>query len=408
MSSLDVNMQSLISAPLHVYIGTCLGMGVFRNREALFHDYVPLRLPHREREFEELLGYFKPVLSGRLSVKVHVNGEIGTGKTVLCRRLLRALEGEASSTGVRVKCAYVNLAYAPKPYYAMAELHRQVAGAPASGLSPEQMLANVVETVVEEDSKLVVVLDEVDTYIDEGGDAKIFYLLPRAHELNMEASGRISLIYVSRSFDWLGRLDAATLDTLGRTLAVKLEPYGIRQVRDITAYRADEAFEPRAIDEEVIDFIAHISMDYGGVRYALELLLGAGIIAERQGRSHVRAEDVRMANAAIPKGSNGAFYPDELSLHKQLILKSIMETLKATEKPYITLQDAYINYVEACQDQNVEPEDENTIIEYIKDLKMEGYILQRGKGEKMKVGMEYPFHSLAEAIEKSLKRSFKP
>ena len=42
-------------------------------------------------------------------------------------------------------------------------------------------------------------------------------------------------------------------------------------------------------------------MDYGGVRDALELLLGAGIIAERQGRNHVRAEDVRMINAAIPK-----------------------------------------------------------------------------------------------------------
>jgi len=146
-------------------------------------------------------------------------------------------------------------------------------------------------------------------------------------------------------------------------------------------------------------------MDYCGVHYALELLLGAGIIAERQGHGHVRAEDVRMANAAIPKGSNGAFYPEELSLHKQLLLKSIMETLKATEKPYITLQDAYINYVETCQDQNVEPEDENTIIEYIKDLKIEGYILQRGKGEKMKVGIEYSFHTLEEAINRSLKQN---
>jgi len=34
------------------------------------------------------------------------------------------------------------------------------------------MLANVVETVVEENSKLVVVLDEIDTYIDEGATQK--------------------------------------------------------------------------------------------------------------------------------------------------------------------------------------------------------------------------------------------
>lgn len=382
-------------------------MGVFRNREALFHDHVPLKLPHREREFEDLLGYFRPIVREKLSIKVHVSGEIGTGKTVLCRRLLRTLESEATTAEVKIKCAYVNLAYAPKPYYAMADLHKQVAGVPASGLSPEQMLSNVVETIVSENSKLLVVLDEVDTYMDEGRDAKIFYLLPRAYELNREAAGRISLIYVSRSFDWLNRLDAATLDTLGRTLAVKLEQYGYRQVRDITAYRAEEAFKPGAINADVIDFVAHISMDYGGVRYALELLLGAGIIAERQGYDHVRAEEVRTANAAIPKGSNGAFYPDELSIHKQLLLKTIMDTLDATGQPYITFQDAYTNYIETCQSYNVEPEDENTITDYIEDLKIEGYILKRGRGEKMRLGMEYPFHSLVEAIETSLKRSFK-
>lgn len=36
----------------------CLELGVFRNKGALFHNYVPLKLPYRE--FEELLGYFKP------------------------------------------------------------------------------------------------------------------------------------------------------------------------------------------------------------------------------------------------------------------------------------------------------------------------------------------------------------
>ena len=382
-------------------------MGVFRKREALFHDYVPSRLPHREGEFEELLSYFKPVLHENLSLRVHVNGEVGTGKTVLCRRLLKTLEGEALRVGVKLKCAYVNLAYSPKPYYAMADLHKQVAGVPAAGLSPEQMLANVVERLVVEGSKLVVVLDEVDTYVEEGGDAKIFYMLPRAYELNEAAAGRISLIYISRSFEWMKRLGRATLDTLGRTLAVKLEAYGFRQVRDITAYRAEEAFNPGAISGEVVDFIAHISMDYGGVRYALELLLGAGVIAERQGFNRVRAEDVRMANAAIPKGSNGAFYPEELSLHRQLLLKSIMETLDATGEPYITFQEAYTNYIENCRTYNIEPEDENTLMEYIEDLKIEGYILRRGKGGKMRLAMEYPFHRLEEAINASLKEALR-
>ena len=61
------------SAPTRLYWDV-VGMGVFRNREALFHDYVPLRLPHRERGFEELLGYFKPVLSGGSASKCMLTG----------------------------------------------------------------------------------------------------------------------------------------------------------------------------------------------------------------------------------------------------------------------------------------------------------------------------------------------
>ena len=34
------------------------------------------------------------------------------------------------------------------------------------------------------------------------------------------------------------RLDPATLDTLGRTLAVRLDDYKLLEVRDIVSYRA--------------------------------------------------------------------------------------------------------------------------------------------------------------------------
>ena len=84
------------------------------------------------------------------------------------------------------------------------------------------------------------------------------------------------MIYISRSLDWLKRLDETTLDTIGRTSAITLEKYGLREVRDIVAYRADLAFRPGAVDDDVLDLTAQISMAYGGVRYALELLLGLG------------------------------------------------------------------------------------------------------------------------------------
>jgi pyruvate-formate lyase-activating enzyme len=195
---------------------------------------------------------------------------------------------------------------------------------------------------------------------------------------------------------------AATLDTLGRTLAVKLQEYSMPQVKDIIAYRAEEAFTPGAVGEDIVDFIAYISKRYGGIRYALELLLEAGVIAERQGFSRVGVSEVRMAHAAIPKGVNGAFYPEELSVQKQVLLKSIMGKLDATSEPFVTLEDTQTNYAELCNHYSIKPEDEKTLLKYLEGLETEKYILLWKKGQEVKIGIEYPFHQLEEAINKSL------
>jgi cell division control protein 6 len=379
--------------------------GVFRNRGALLHDYTPPRLPHRERELADLKRRFKPVLHEDVNVKVHVYGRIGTGKTVLCNRLGEDLMREASEMGKKLKYVNINLAYTPKPYHVMSRLMQGVMGASGQGLSPEDMLAQVVEALKGEDCKLILALDEVDTYINEGRDPKIFYMLPRVHELDPGAAGRISLIYISRSLEWMGRLDAATLDTLGRTAAVQLEEYGAPEVRDITGYRAEEAFFPGAVPEEIIDFIAEISTDYGGVRYALELLLEAGSLAEGEGASAVKAEHVRNAHASIPKGTNGPIYPGMLSLHKQLLLKAIIDGLQARGDPYLNFEDVYSSYAAMCEWNMREAEDEHTIKTYLEDLSLEGYILLSVRNGEYRVGMEYPFERLAKLLEEALREA---
>ena len=372
---------------------------VFIDRETLLHDYVPARLPHRERELKRLKHYFEPVISGEAaSVKVHLVGGVGTGKTLLCRKVGGIV---ARESGGRVKFAYVNLAYAHRPYHAMAEVHRQVLGVPAAGLSPEEMLRNILDYLVAEDASLLVALDEVDAYIAEGRSQRILYMLPRAYELEPKAAGRISLIYASRSLDWLKRLDEATLDTIGRTSAIHLSAYGFEQVRDIVAYRAELAFKPGALDEELIDFVAQISMPYGGVRYALELLLEAGTLADYEGSKSVRAGHVRSAHASIPKGANGALCPEELSLHKQALLKAIYDALNAYGSAYLPVEEAYSLYKVVCEQLNVEPEGEEEARAHIEALSRDGYIMLRAGA----IAVEYPYERTLQIIERLLKKA---
>ena len=381
-------------------------LSVFKSRSVLLHDYTPSKLPHRERELKELKRYFEPVLREDVNVKVHVYGSIGTGKTVLCRRLGRDLEGEAAKMEKKLKYVHINLAYTPKPYQVMTKLLDQVSfvESPRSGLSPEEMLAIVVKTIAREDCRLVITLDEVDTYINEGRDPSILYMLPRVYELQPDSPPRLSLIYVSRSLDWMRKLDKATLDTLGRVSAVHLKEYGLLEVRDITSYRSKEAFQPGAISEDVMDFIARIAVTYGGVRYALELLLEAGGQAEMDLAQCVKAEHVRRAHVNIPKGANGAYYPGELSLHKQLLLKGTINVLQARADPYVSLNDAYTAYRILCEEHGREAEDESTIHSYLDDLVADGYmLLKRGKEEFL--GMEFPFDRLAKILESTLKQA---
>jgi len=340
-----------------------------------------------------------------LNVKVHVYGHIGTGKSVLCKRLGHDLEEEANKIGKKLKYIHINLAYTPKPYHVMTKLLEQISfmESSRSGLSPEEMLAIVAKTLVEEKRGLVLTLDEVDTYINEKRDPRIFYLLPRVYELCPDS--RISLIYVSRSLDWMKKLDKATLDTLGRVSAVYLEEYSLPEVRDILSYRAQEAFQPGAASEDIIDFIARISVDYGGVRYALELLLEAGGQAEMDFVQAVKAEHVRKAHVFIPKGANGAYYPGELSLHKLLLLKGVIDVLQASVDPYVSLDDAYSAYQTACEEYDRDAENKTIIQSYLDDLKDEGYLLLRKGEEGLFLGMEFPFDRLEKALEATLKQA---
>ncbi|MEM1839455.1 MAG: AAA family ATPase [Candidatus Bathyarchaeia archaeon] len=372
---------------------------VFSDAGALLHDYVPAQLPHRGAELKRLLHYFEPAVKGmNISVKVHVVGPVGSGKTVLCRRaglhIMRGAEG-------RVRFAYVNLAYAHRPYHAVAEVHRQVLGVYPAGLSPEEMIASILDHLVGEDLRLVVALDEVDTYVMEGRSQRILYMLPRCHEVNPKAAGRVSVIYVSRSLDWLKRLDEATLDTIGRTSVIALEKYGFREVRDIVAYRADLAFRPGAIEEDVLDLTAQISMAYGGVRYALELLLEAGMRADYEGSERVKAEHIRLANASIPKGANGALYPEDLDIHAQLLLLAILEALK--NRAYITVEDALSSYRILCEQEGITQEEEEALREYVRALAREGYIITQNQ----RIAVEYPVDKPIQTLRKTIKQKAK-
>jgi Cdc6-like AAA superfamily ATPase len=61
---------------------------VFKDEAKLDINYVPHRLPHREKEHRLLMEFFNFMLRfpDRMAQRVIITGDVGTGKTALAQR----------------------------------------------------------------------------------------------------------------------------------------------------------------------------------------------------------------------------------------------------------------------------------------------------------------------------------
>jgi TBP-interacting protein len=82
------------------------------------------------------------------------------------------------------------------------------------------------------------------------------------------------------------------IDLLDRLLIIRTRPYNADEIKEILRIRADEEDVP--LSEEALDELTRIGVERS-LRYAVQLMEPARIIAERNGRTKVTVEDVRMA-----------------------------------------------------------------------------------------------------------------
>ncbi len=81
-------------------------------------------------------------------------------------------------------------------------------------------------------------------------------------------------------------------DVLDRLLIIPTRPYKPDEIRDIIRIRSDELDIP--LDDEALEELTRIGVEHS-LRYALQLLEPAMVIAERRGARRVEVEDVREA-----------------------------------------------------------------------------------------------------------------
>ncbi|MGD1055345.1 MAG: hypothetical protein ABR867_04600 [Nitrososphaerales archaeon] len=87
-----------------------LPRSVFRDESFLFPEYLPHQIPHRDAQLRVLELYFQSVVqnASKASQNVMLSGPIGSGKTMLAKKLGESLQKKATLYGNLVKMLHVN------------------------------------------------------------------------------------------------------------------------------------------------------------------------------------------------------------------------------------------------------------------------------------------------------------
>ncbi|MDP7976444.1 MAG: ORC1-type DNA replication protein [TACK group archaeon] len=379
---------------------------IFKEEAVLFPDYVPSYLPHRDSQMRDLVNFFRVSLEspGKVSQKVLCSGRVGVGKTAVTKLFSSIFTKEASGRfGLKFKSISIDCRKERTLYSVLQSIISSLDPyQPYKGFSARDIHRMVLEHLENDNSYLLLVLDEVDYLIDASGSDAVYELTR-----DERGSGRMNFIFISRSPALMGRLDESTKSTLLHNQVI-FPPYSAAELRDILMQRVPQAFQRGAVDDEVVTQAASLGASSGGdARLALELLWRAGKRAEAEGRSAVTPEDVRVVFGDIEGVPNEE---ELLSLPTQsaVTLLAVARALISAGKERIATGEAEKEYLTVCEEYGIEPRAHTAFWEGIQSLKGLGFLstevkVER-KGRTTMIGMNYSAVGLQKVLEGLLKR----
>ena len=333
---------------------------IFLDRSKLSSRYIPNELHHREKEMSLLQtmfkdSYIKP--DEFIFSTPQIVGRSGIGKTSTILKFSNILENEFKKSGLTLKVAYINLKLQGGNKYAVYRflLEKIAPELPSQGLSAEEMLRYLLSYLYENKLYTLIILDEIEFLLKSNKDSGIIYDFTRLNEFDLSRHCNvIGVIFIARSTDFHDKIDSSELSTLGR-LPIGFLPYSIEQISDILVTRSSESFNPNVVGTDIIDEISLIttSSQIGGdVRYALDLLLYAGNLAEASGSHRITLDQIRKVHG-YNQPSITVEDLTELPKNHLLTLMAIVKVQNRRKKQYIELKEIRIFALELADEHKI-------------------------------------------------------
>jgi len=264
---------------------------VFRDEHVFEIDYLPETFRHRDSQLESLKFALRPAVRGSRPLNTVIRGPPGTGKTTAVQKLFGELGGRGDVRVVRVNCQVDSTRYAvfSRLFEGVFEYEP-----PASGISFKKLFGQLTDRLVDEETVLVVALDDINylCYEDEASDT--LYSLLRAHEAHPGTKIGVVVVSSDLSLEVIETLDSR-VQSVFRPEEIYFPRYGVDEIYEILRDRAARGFHEGVITDTELEMVAERTADSGDLRVGIDLLRRAGLHAEMRASRTITAEDVEAA-----------------------------------------------------------------------------------------------------------------
>lgn len=346
--------------------------------ERLGGDYLPPKLLFREPHVGwliEKLVSFNDLHSEDCGILLL--GGPGSGKSAVSQLAIRALTASLSVRGERNICVATINGSLPLTMHGFIS---QVLGyidpfRNTAGISERRLIEFLGETLVNNDFRLVILVDAIKLNSQTRSVLEEFFESKRGVRFKP-----VCLIVNARKAD-----QESHNGFIGE--ALKLEPYTKEEIWEILHYRLSLASATEIVEDEVLEHVAEKAALTGDLGYAIQVVKEALRLALTRGEARVKLEHIAEA-AKTYLDPSLLSVTRSLGLHEKLILYSILQL--AIENGDVSIGDVESYYMNLCSHINLHPRRHTQIWFYVKRLQELGFIETRvgdkqGRGRTTKI-----------------------